>query len=172
MFRTCRLSLTVSGRRRKIGLSTRLRGKVVRPITARACSIEEESGSSPRRLWGSVAILAVLIAVLAAASVAHAAGELDPTFDGDGKVLTAFGTNQVDSANAVAIQADGKIVAAGESNTGANPPNFALARYNPDGSLDPSFDGDGKVLTDFGADDRAAGVAIQADGRVVAAGAS
>ena len=55
-----------------------------------------------------------------------------------------------DSAFAVAIQADGKIVVAGYSWNGSEF-DFALARYNADGSLDTSFDGDGKVTTDFGA---------------------
>src|SRR6266508_2960252 len=93
-----------------------------------------------------------------------AAGALDTSFDGDGKVTTDFGG--LDEALGVAIQPDGKIVAAG-----TNGGDFALARYNRDGSLDTSFDGDGKVTTDFGAPfDLALGVAIQPDGRIVAAG--
>jgi uncharacterized delta-60 repeat protein len=98
-------------------------------------------------------------------------GTLDPTFDGSGKVVTDFGA--FDEAFAVAIQADGKIVTAGFSyaETPA-PPNFAMARYDPDGSLDPTFDGDGRAVTDFGAFDEAFGIAIQADGKIVAAGFS
>jgi uncharacterized delta-60 repeat protein len=61
------------------------------------------------------------------------------------------------------VQADGKLVAAGRSNS-----DTALARYNPDGSLDTTFAGDGKHTTDFGGG--AAGVVIQADGRIVTAG--
>ncbi len=68
----------------------------------------------------------------------------------------------------MAIQADGKIVAVGPS--GADGGDFALARYNPNGSLDTSFSGDGKQTTDFGGVDRANGVAIQADGKIVAVG--
>jgi uncharacterized delta-60 repeat protein len=99
-------------------------------------------------------------------------GSVDPTFDGDGRVVTDFGPDD-DGASEVAIQADGKIVAAGSSGAGANPLNFALARYNPNGGLDPTFDGDGRVVTDFGArTDGALGVAIQADGKIVAAGFS
>ena len=45
------------------------------------------------------------------------------------------------------MQADGKIVAAGYAR---RPDDFALARYNTNGSLDTAFDGDGKVTTDFG----------------------
>ena len=48
--------------------------------------------------------------------------------------------------------------------------DFALARYNPNGSLDTSFSGDGKQTTDFGGSTRANGVAIQADGKIVAVG--
>ena len=55
------------------------------------------------------------------------------------------------SANAVAIQANGKIVAVGGSeSSGSASDDFALARYNPNGSLDTSFSGDGKQTTDFG----------------------
>ena len=72
-------------------------------------------------------------------------GSLDPSFSGDGKQTTDFGGN--DFASAVALQANGKIVAVGTGRDGV----FALARYNPNGSLDPSFSGDGKQTTDFGA---------------------
>jgi uncharacterized delta-60 repeat protein len=67
----------------------------------------------------------------------------------------------------VAIQPNHKIVAAGFTGAGDD---FALARYNLDGSLDTSFDGDGKVTTDFGGLDGALGVAIQPDRKIVAAG--
>ncbi|MGI9113087.1 MAG: delta-60 repeat domain-containing protein [Gaiellaceae bacterium] len=95
-------------------------------------------------------------------------GSLDPTFGGGGKVTTDLGgLGGSDTANAVVVQADGKIVAAGRTDPG----DFALVRYNPDGSLDASFGGGGRVTTDFGsATDDAFDVAIQADGRIVAAG--
>ena len=69
----------------------------------------------------------------------------------------------------MALQGDGKIVAVG-AGSGAATSNFALARYNPNGSLDTSFSGDGKLTTDFGGVDEANGVAIQADGKIVAVG--
>ena len=126
-----------------------------------------DARSAARGPWRLIALLALLLGLLALPPAAHGAGELDPSFDGDGTVLTDFGA--LDVANGVAIQADGKIVAAGGSVSGS----FALARYNPDGSLDPTFDGDGRVLTDFGLDfDVASGIAIQADGKIVAAGTS
>ena len=94
-------------------------------------------------------------------------GSPDPGFSGDGRVNTRVGVK--DSANAVAIQPDGRIVAGGE--TAAGDGRFALVRYDPNGSLDPSFGGDGKVTTDIGGgDDGAFALAIQPDGRIVAAG--
>ena len=63
-------------------------------------------------------------------------GALDASFDGDGILLTNFGT----FANAVAVQGDGKILAAGYGNN-----DFAMARFNPNGSYDLSFSSDGKV---------------------------
>ncbi len=75
-----------------------------------------------------------------------------------------------DHAFAVAIQSDGKVIAAGDSYSGNNGWSFALVRYNSNGSLDTSFGAGGKVLTIIGAGARA--VAIQSDGKIVAAGYS
>jgi len=97
-------------------------------------------------------------------------GSLDPSFGGTGKVTT--NVISWDIATSVAIQADGKIVAAGGSGSSGSIDDFALVRYNTDGSLDTSFGGTGKVTTDFGSDDSAYSVAIQADGKIVAAGSS
>ncbi len=69
---------------------------------------------------------------------------------------------------AVALQADGKIVAVGIAS--GTDGDFALARYNPDGSLDTSFSGDGKQTTDFGRPRRGDGVALQGDGKIVVVG--
>ena len=99
-------------------------------------------------------------------------GRLDKTFGGDGKVTTNFTTGDADSAYGVAIQADGKIVAAGEA-ARFTESSSALARYDADGTLDSAFDTDGKVTTDLGSIyEPATGVAIQADGKIVAAGTS
>src|SRR3954454_16661446 len=70
-------------------------------------------------------------------------GLLDTSFNGTGKVTTAIGPSW-DNSKAVALQPDGKIVVAGDSNNGSNF-DFALTRYNPNGSLDTSFNGTGKV---------------------------
>ena len=71
-------------------------------------------------------------------------------------------------ATGVALQGDGKIVAVGDAAAASS--DFALARYNPNGSLDTSFSGDGKQTTDFGGRDEASGVALQGDGKIVAVG--
>ncbi|MFA6603628.1 MAG: delta-60 repeat domain-containing protein [Patescibacteria group bacterium] len=149
-------------------------GQVVTPV-----------GSSRQAQANSVAIQAdgkIVAAGTAYSDIGHdfavvrynADGSLDTTFDGDGKVTTDMVAN-VDRGYAVAIQADGKIVVAGAvaNNLGQD---FALARYNADGSLDASFDGDGKVITDVGTtawtnySDGAYAVTIQPDGKIVAAG--
>lgn len=97
-------------------------------------------------------------------------GTLDTSFDGDGKLITDIGAE--DNGAAVAVQADGKILIVGQANNGINF-DFAVVRYLPDGTLDSSFGGSGKVTTAIGAgDDRALGVAIQDDGNIVAAGFS
>jgi uncharacterized delta-60 repeat protein len=94
-------------------------------------------------------------------------GMLDPTFDGDGRVTTAFTATGFDAANGVAIDADQRIVVAGTGGNGT----FALARYDSLGTLDATFDGDGKVRTNFTKGvDTADAVAIQSDGKIVAAG--
>ena len=85
------------------------------------------------------------------------------------------GANPVndDGAVAVTIQGDGRIVAAGNSYAGASyDRNFALARYNPDGSLEATFGAGGKVTTNIANDDRVVAVAVQSDGKIVAVGYS
>src|SRR5215218_5083616 len=69
-----------------------------------------------------------------------AAGDLDATFGSGGKVFTDFGSTRDSAGRTVAIQGDGKIVVAGFSHLrGGDEEDFALARYNRDGSLDQSF---------------------------------
>ena len=99
-------------------------------------------------------------------------GSLDTSFSGDGKQTTVVGPGADVGATGVAIQADGKIVAVGASSDGSGDVDFALARYNPDGSLDTSFSGDGKQTTDFVDLDYASGVALQGDGKIVAVGST
>jgi uncharacterized delta-60 repeat protein len=70
-------------------------------------------------------------------------GYLDPEFDKDGKVTTSFGVGN-EYANGVAVQSDGKIIVTGYAVENGKSV-FAISRYNNDGSLDISFDGDGKL---------------------------
>lgn len=102
-----------------------------------------------------------------------APGHINKSFGQDGKVLTDFFTSN-ETINAIALQNDGKIIVAGSAQNGALSFNadFALARYNPNGSLDTTFDGDGKVTTGFasGHEDSVYALAIQEDGKILAAG--
>ena len=100
----------------------------------------------------------------------NADGSLDASFGAGGKVTTSF-FGFDGSANAVALQADGKIVAVGSAYPGGANNQFAVARYNADGSLDASFGVGGEVTTDFfGRNDWGHDVILQSDGKIVAAG--
>jgi uncharacterized delta-60 repeat protein len=94
-------------------------------------------------------------------------GSLDRQFGSNGTTTTAWGTHS--QARALALQPDGKIVVAGQIFYQAK---FALARYRPDGSLDPSFAADGKQVFPIGEASGAAAVAVQPDGKIVVAGYS
>lgn len=98
-----------------------------------------------------------------------AAGTLDLSFGNGGKVLTDIAQSN-DEANGVAIQSDGKIVVVGSSSLGSIS-DFAVLRYNTNGTLDATFGNGGKVTTDFNnQSDVATAVAIQRDGKIVVAG--
>jgi uncharacterized delta-60 repeat protein len=118
-------------------------------------------------LGSGVALIAAVLVVVFSPAAQAAPGDLDPTFSGDGKQTTDFGFGS-GSAEAIVRQPDGKIIAAGSTPGGDF--RLALARYNPNGSLDTSFSGDGKQTTDFGSFDQANGVALQADGKIVVVG--
>jgi uncharacterized delta-60 repeat protein len=132
---------------------------------------EHGGGGRGRRVtrWaaGAVCALGVAVVCLAASPASAAAGDLDGIFGTGGTVTTDFAGNG-DEARAVALQPDGKIVAAGGA-LGASV-DFALARYRPDGTLDTAFGTGGKVTTDFGSGEQAYAVAVQPDGKIVAAG--
>jgi uncharacterized delta-60 repeat protein len=100
-------------------------------------------------------------------------GTADTSFNGTGGVVTDFSSGS-DFARAVAVQVDGKIVALGQRDMGGTFNTFLeLARYNPDGSLDTSFDGSGQLLTDVHATSfTGGGLAIQSDGKILVAGES
>jgi uncharacterized delta-60 repeat protein len=95
-------------------------------------------------------------------------GDLDTSFDGDGRKAIDFGG--VDAARAVLVQPNGKIVVAGG---GAPASSFCVARLRTDGALDTTFGSGGRRVVDFGgADESAYGAALQPDGRIVLAGDS
>jgi uncharacterized delta-60 repeat protein len=103
-------------------------------------------------------------------------GSLDASFGNAGIVTTTFAEGSY--AFDVALQPDGKIVAAGTVFVDFNPgessnTDFALARYNPDGTPDATFGSGGQVSTDFlGFEDDAFSVLIQPDGKIVAVGSA
>ncbi len=102
-------------------------------------------------------------------TTSFAAERLDKSFGSGGIQLTAV-NHYGDQAYAVAVQEDGKIIVAGSSHNGSDL-DFALVRYNRDGSLDKSFNYDGTVTVPVGhGDDEALAVALLPDGRIVAAG--
>ncbi len=106
--------------------------------------------------------------VLAAARYS-ADGQLDGSF-GTAGLATAPLSTLNDYTRGIAVQADGSIVVAGETSN-LMLPDFGLARFDANGDLDPGFDGDGMMAVDFfGSFDGATCVAIQPDGKIVAAG--
>jgi len=95
-------------------------------------------------------------------------GTLDWTF-GSGGLVTTDVSGSTDSIKALAIQIDGRIVAAGTSHRLSD--DVSLARYNADGSLDLAFGSNGAVMTDFpGYDDDGEAVVLQPDGKILVAG--
>jgi uncharacterized delta-60 repeat protein len=99
----------------------------------------------------------------------NADGTLDTSFGTGGFVIEDFSTLN-DSAYSIAIQSDGKIVAAGNASISGHS-DFAVVRYNADGTPDTSFSGDGKVTTNINSRDSDAGsMALQSDGKIVVAG--
>jgi uncharacterized delta-60 repeat protein/uncharacterized repeat protein (TIGR01451 family) len=97
-------------------------------------------------------------------------GNLDPAFGEGGKVtVDFFGAN--DGARGAVVQPDQKIVLSGFATNGSER-QWAFARFNADGSLDPTFDQDGKVVLDLGSTSEAFKVALQSDNKIVAVGDS
>ena len=97
-------------------------------------------------------------------------GKLDPTFDGDGRQTLDFDGG---GAHSVLVQPNGRTVVVGTANGGTSNSNFALARLTQGGGLDPTFSGDGRQETNFaGNENDALDVALQPDGKIVAAGSA
>src|SRR6266545_4924133 len=156
------------------------RSRVTREPEAcmRLLHLHAGAGRSPRPFAVVPALLAVVGLLgwqLAVAAPAQAsAGDLDPGFGRGGRVVTDFARG-AEEAFAVAVQADGKLVAAGRTGEGGGSAlgDWALARYRTDGKLDHGFGKSGKVKLDFsgaGGDDQVNALAVQVDGRLLAAG--
>jgi uncharacterized delta-60 repeat protein len=98
-------------------------------------------------------------------------GQWDTTFGKKGLIIRSIGEGD-DVATSVALQPDGKIIVAGSSNNGNNE-DFALVRFNHNGTMDDSFGKNGMVISNVSSgDDRIAAVTLQPDGKIVAAGSS
>jgi uncharacterized delta-60 repeat protein len=116
----------------------------------------------------TVMAVATLMTAVVVGPASAADGDLDPSFSGDGRVVSDFGGDE--RAEGVAVQPDGRVVVAG---TGCGGDLF-VARYDAGGALDPTFGGDGWVCVDVGtgSTDRGVDVLVLADGRLVVAGTS
>lgn len=119
------------------------------------------------------ATLTLGFAFSTARTASAAPGDLDPGFDGDGKVTTNLGPSySQEYVHKLLLQPDGKIVAVGYIGDPVNP-NFALTRYHAGGSLDATFGNGGIVISDFtGRKDVAYDAALQPDGKIVVVGDS
>lgn len=95
-------------------------------------------------------------------------GKLDAAFGQGGRMTAVFG-GLTARLNSVALQKDGRIVAAGTAFTPGSAA-FIVARYRTDGSFDPTFGPTGFAVAAFAGASQALGVAVQKDGRIVAAG--
>jgi uncharacterized delta-60 repeat protein len=120
-----------------------------------------------KHLTWKAGLLATIVSLLAFTVALAAPGDLDTTFSGDGKVVTDISAGSVDWVGAIAIQSNGKILVGGSSND-----DIVVARYNPNGTLDTTFSGDGKQITNFGGAESAEEIAIQSNGKIVVTGTS
>ncbi len=117
--------------------------------------------------------LAAAAALLVPAAAHAAPGELDPTFDGDGRLTADFG--KTETGDAAVYQPDGKLLVAGQTRAelaGNFAGDFVVLRYNTDGTPDKTFDGDGRIAIPFGPRDNATAIALQPDGKIVVAGST
>ena len=108
-----------------------------------------------------------------AIAVFDPSGNLDPSFTGDGVLITPAASSGTSSATAIALMPDGDtfdLVAGGTARV-SNADQFAVVRVNLNGTLDSTFDGDGRLNTTMGAGGAfIRDIAVDADRRIVAAG--
>ena len=119
----------------------------------------------------------LVVAVITASSLPTLAGAppstLDPDFGVGGKVLSSPDGSELMSGGEIALQQDGKIVMVGNKRQASNGAyiGMVVARYNSDGTLDATFDGDGWTTVTFNAaSERAVAVGVQADGKILLGG--
>jgi uncharacterized delta-60 repeat protein len=122
--------------------------------------------SNPRKVFPAL-IVALMVLVIAAADASARDGDLDPSFGGDGRVVTHAGYPGFEYPTAMAIDRQGRIVVVGV--IARMMMRSVAVRINPDGSLDQSF-GNGGIMTLEPIADSFSGVAIDAAGRIVLAG--
>jgi uncharacterized delta-60 repeat protein len=117
------------------------------------------------------AVMAVAVVSAWAGPAAADAGDLDPAFGGgDGQVVTSMGVGDA-YGNATVVQKDGRVLVAGTASHATDDTEFAVVRYKPNGSPDPTFGGDGRVVTNLtGGDDQPYGVALAGGGKILVGG--
>jgi uncharacterized delta-60 repeat protein len=101
---------------------------------------------------------------------ARADGTLDGSFSRDGRVVTDLDNGSDDEVRVARVDGNGRLLLAGSSFKSPEGNRLAIARYLPDGTLDPSFDGDGILLDNHGGGITAQGLALDSIGRIIVAG--
>jgi uncharacterized delta-60 repeat protein len=140
----------------------------LRIFAADGCKINEESIPREKIMKLTKVIAGLLSVFLFSLNAAANPGDLDTTFDTDGKVLTMIGNSS--RGDDMAVQADGKIVVVGTNLLNTSNYDVVLARYNTDGSLDTSFGTGGTLQVMEAIHQIAAGVAIRPDGKIIVVG--
>src|SRR5262249_33808525 len=120
----------------------------------------------------NLALMALTVILTSTFMSAQTPGTLDPTFGTGGRVTTFFGGDGLngDVGHSVVVQKDGKLVVGGPTTNLDGTTDFGLARYNSNGALDSTFGTGGKVKTNFSTFDYVGGLALQPDGKIIAAG--
>jgi uncharacterized delta-60 repeat protein len=147
---------------------------MMRPTNLKQTEVFQPATPSREKRWSLPGVaLMVMLALSAGGQIAKAAdGDLDPSFGNGGSVTTDF-QHSTDIAYAVARQSDGKLVVAGTTymNNDYSGEDFALIRYNSDGTIDGTFGVNGRVTTDFpGLAAVISSVVVQPDGKILVAG--
>lgn len=116
----------------------------------------------------------LIICIILISASAHFAnpGDLDTNFGVNGGYVVSdfLGLQTAETVNDVAVQSDGKIIIAGSVTPSVNLTDFLVARYNPDGTLDTTFSGDGIFTLHQGGADEVHAIVLQSDGKIVAVG--